>query len=178
MGKLGVHACPAFIGMDRGCRCTIRENVEIKASVYAPRDAKQQFNAGEAHQAEVVTGVKIRNAGKCLADLSASSHHGHDGQGCERIEYLARCTDNDKMLTAVNCRDQPNDHGPAVHQGERNWCIVSHRIAANVLKDIETMALNYVFWGDKSEHEYPDKVDIVNEQTENHFQERDSNTNE
>jgi len=80
-----------------------------------------------------MTGVKIIDAGK--AELRASFNHSADGHG------------------TINSGDQSDDHWPTINQGERDGCIVSHRIATNVLEDIETMSLNHIL--------------------ENHLQERD-----
>jgi hypothetical protein len=58
---------------------------------------------------------------------------------------------NDMALTTINSGDQSDDHWPTINQGERDGCIVSHRIATNVLEDIETMSLNHIFCDEASE---------------------------
>jgi hypothetical protein len=99
----------------------------------------------------MMTGVKIIDAGKYLAELRASFNHSTDGHGYGRAEYPTGYNNNDMALTTINSGDQSDDHWPTINQGERDGCIVSHRIATNVLEDIETMSLNNIFCDEASE---------------------------
>jgi len=92
----------------------------------APRNLKEHFNTSKTHEAEITTRVQVPISRKNPVELRTSSCQSKDGH------------------EAVDRRDHPNNKWPNQHQRVSNGCVVGHRIASDVLIDVETMSLDNV----------------------------------